>query len=123
MPPEPPAAPLREAPPEEAAPEPTEPAATPAKQSMRTRISSTYVGVWAGIVVLVLVLIFIIQNLNDASVHYLGLNFSLPVGILILIGVVAGGVIVALASLARVAQLRLRARRTEGRRPDGRGPH
>lgn len=61
---------------------------------------------------MILVLIFIIQNLNDASVHYLGLSFRLPVGLLILIGVVAGGVIVLLVSLARVTQLRVRARRS-----------
>ncbi len=78
----------------------------------RTRSSTAYVGVGVGLVVLVLVLVFIIQNLNDASVHYLGLHFNLPVGLLILAGAVAGGVIVLLVSLARVTQLRVRARRS-----------
>jgi len=70
------------------------------------------VGVGVGLVVLVLVLVFIIQNLNDASVHYLGLHFTLPLGLIILAGAVAGGVIVLLVSLARVTQLRVRARRS-----------
>lgn len=61
--------------------------------------------------VLVLLLIFIIQNLSDASVHFLGLHARLPIGVLILIGVVAGGLIVLVASLVRLAQLRHRARR------------
>ncbi|MDQ6783201.1 MAG: LapA family protein [Actinomycetota bacterium] len=68
-------------------------------------------GVGVGLLVLILVLVFIIQNLNDAGVHYLGLSFRLPVGLLILIGAVAGGLIVMLVSLVRVIQLRVRARR------------
>lgn len=78
----------------------------------RTRSSAAYVGVGVGLVVLVLVLVFIIQNLNNASVHYLGLHFTLPLGLIILAGAVAGGAIVLLVSLARVAQLRVRARRS-----------
>lgn len=75
-------------------------------------------GVGVGLLVLVLVLVFIIQNLNDASVHYLGLHFRLPIGLFILIGAVAGGVIVLLVSLARVTQLRMRARRSGHGRAD-----
>jgi len=62
-------------------------------------------------VILVLVLDFIIQNLNDASVHFFTAHFRLPVGLLILIAAVAGGLIVWLVGVARVAQLRLMARR------------
>lgn len=89
----------------------------------RTRASTTYAGLAVGLVVLVLLLIFIIQNLSDASVHFLGLHARLPVGLLILIGVVAGGLIMLIASLARLAQLRHRARRqgAGGGRRGGRG--
>ncbi len=90
----------------------------PAAPPVRTRSSTAYVGVGVGLAVLVLVLVFIIQNLNDASVHYLGLHFRLPIGLLILAGAVAGGVIVLLVSLARVTQLRVRARRSGHGRHD-----
>ncbi len=78
----------------------------------RTRASTAYVGVGGGLVVLVLILIFIIQNLDTASLHYLGLQFTLPIGLLMLIALVLGGLIVLFVSLARVTQLRLRARRS-----------
>jgi uncharacterized integral membrane protein len=77
----------------------------------RTRTSSTYVAVGLGIAVLVFLLIFILQNLENATVHYLGARFSAPVGVLMLIAAVAGGIIVLAVSLARVLQLRVRARR------------
>lgn len=77
----------------------------------RTRTSSAYAAVTVGIIVLVLLIIFIVQNLEDASFHYLGAHFQLPVGLLMLISGVAGGLIVLLVSLARVFQLRRRARR------------
>lgn len=78
----------------------------------RTRASTAYVGVGGGLVVLVLILIFIIQNLDNASLHYLGLQFTLPIGLLMLIALVVGGLIVLFVSLARVTQLRIRARRS-----------
>jgi uncharacterized integral membrane protein len=74
--------------------------------------------VGVGLLVLILVLVFIIQNLNDASVHYLGLHFRLPIGLFILAAAVAGGVIVLLVSFARVTQLRVRARRSGHGRHD-----
>lgn len=77
----------------------------------RTRTSTAYVGTVGGLVVLVGVIIFIVQNLHEDTIHFLGAHFRLPEGILILASAVAGGVIVLLVSLARVAQLRMMARR------------
>jgi uncharacterized integral membrane protein len=59
-----------------------------------------------GLVVLVIVLIFIIQNLNNVTVHFITADFSLPVGVVILAATVAGGLLVLLASAARVLQIR-----------------
>ena len=84
----------------------------------KTRTSATYSGVAVGLLVLVLVIIFIAQNLHDSRVHYLGLNFQLPIGLLILASAVAGGIIVLLVSAARVAQLRLMARRHRAGKPN-----
>jgi uncharacterized integral membrane protein len=88
------------------APPPAEPLKVP-----RTRTSATYIGVGVGLLILILVIIFIAQNLNKASVHFIGFNFRLPLGLLVLAAAVAGGLIVLLISLARVFQLRLMARR------------
>ncbi len=71
--------------------------------------------------VLVLVLVFITQNLNDASVHFFTLHFRAPIGILILAAALAGGLIVLLVSLARVHPA---AARHPPSAPGGRGgPH
>ncbi|MCU4184275.1 lipopolysaccharide assembly protein LapA domain-containing protein [Acidiferrimicrobium sp. IK] len=83
----------------------------------KTRTSAAYVGVSVGLVVLVLVIIFIAQNLRDATVHFLGASFKMPIGLLVLASAVAGGIIVLLVSAARVAQLRLMAHRHQAGRP------
>jgi len=89
----------------------TLPAATQRPRVHRTRTSATYAGVATGLVVLVVVIVFIAQNLDDATVHFVTANFRMPVGLLILAAAVAGGLVILLVSLARVAQLRLMARR------------
>jgi uncharacterized integral membrane protein len=66
--------------------------------------------VWAasavGLVLLVLLIIFILQNLNEVSVTYFALTFTLPLGMALLIAAVAGGALVTIAGGARILQLR-----------------
>ena len=45
-------------------------------------------------------------------VHFLGWTGTIPLGMALLIAAVGGGVVVAIAGVARVTQLRLNARRT-----------
>lgn len=91
----------------EAAPTPSAPQpAAPEMKIHRSAASTTYVGIAVGLVVLVIVLIFIIQNLHNVTVHFITADFSLPVGVVILAATVAGGLLVLLASAARVLQIR-----------------
>jgi uncharacterized integral membrane protein len=64
-----------------------------------------------GIVLLVAVLVFILENLEDASVHFLGASVRLPVGVALLFSALAGALAVLLLGVARIVQLRLLARR------------
>ncbi|TWG07511.1 putative integral membrane protein [Saccharopolyspora dendranthemae] len=57
-------------------------------------------------VVLVFLLIFIAQNFTPATVHFLGLEFSLPIGLALLFAAIVGGVLVWLAGTARMIQMR-----------------
>ena len=82
-----------------------------------TRTSAAYSGVAVGLLVLVVIVIFIAQNLGDASVHFFTLRFRMPIGLLALASVVAGGLLVLLVSAARLAQMRLMARRHRAGRP------
>ncbi|HET9072339.1 MAG TPA: lipopolysaccharide assembly protein LapA domain-containing protein [Acidimicrobiales bacterium] len=77
----------------------------------RTRTGTAYVASIVGIVVAALVIVFIVQNLHDATVHFLPWTFRLPEGVTILASAVAGALVVLLVSLARILQLRLTARR------------
>jgi uncharacterized integral membrane protein len=77
----------------------------------RTRTSTTYAGLTVGLLILVLVIIFVAQNLHTATVHFLTVHFRMAEGLLILASAVAGGLIVLAVSLARVLQLRRAAHR------------
>jgi uncharacterized integral membrane protein len=63
-----------------------------------------------GLVILILIIIFVAQNLHESSVHFLAFHFRLAEGLVVLASAVAGGLIVLLVSLARVLQLRRLAR-------------
>ena len=76
-----------------------------------TRISGTWVAVIAGLLVLVVLLIFILQNLDPATVRFFGAEGSLPLAIAILFTAIGGAALVALIGGARILQLRKQARR------------
>jgi uncharacterized integral membrane protein len=78
-----------------------------------TRTSRAWVGTIAAIVLLILLLIFILQNTASVKINFLGAHGHVPFGVALLAAAVAGGLIVAIVGAARVAQLRLRARRAE----------
>jgi uncharacterized integral membrane protein len=64
------------------------------------------------LLLLILLIIFMLQNSTKVRVHFLGLAGTIPLGIALLIAAVGGGVLVAISGIARVAQLRMNARRT-----------
>ncbi|MEU4448160.1 lipopolysaccharide assembly protein LapA domain-containing protein [Actinosynnema sp. NPDC050801] len=76
-----------------------------------TRISGTWVAVLASIVVLIVLLVFILQNLTDATIHFLGVAGTLPLGVALLFAAIAGAILVALVGAARIMQLRRQAKR------------
>ncbi|MDT7801987.1 MAG: hypothetical protein QOI78_5420 [Actinomycetota bacterium] len=76
-----------------------------------TRISGTWVAVIAGLLVLTVLLVFILQNLDPATVHFFGAEGSLPLAIAMLFSALGGGALVALIGGARILQLRKQARR------------
>ena len=103
-------------PPQQAAPEPAAPAAAapqppPQHRIKRTRTSGIWVAVGFFAVVLLLLLIFILQNGTQVSVSYLGMHGHLPLGVALLLAAVCGVLLVVLAGTARIGQLRATARR------------
>ncbi len=75
-----------------------------------TRSGMVWVAVTTALVLLVLLIIFILQNQEPASVRFFGLEGTLSLGMALFIASVAGGIVVAVAGAARIIQLRSNAR-------------
>ena len=115
VPPQPAAPPERAqpgpVPPQQAAPPAAAPPPLPQHRIKRTRTGGIWVAVGFFAVILLLLLIFILQNNTDVSVSYLGMHGHLPLGVALLLAAVCGVLLVVLAGTARIAQLRTTARR------------
>ncbi|WP_343443746.1 LapA family protein [Micromonospora schwarzwaldensis] len=74
--------------------------------------------------VLLLLLIFVLQNGQRAEVSFLGAHGTLPMGVALLLAAVFGVLLVALPGTARIVQLRMFDRRpvTQPVGPHGPGP-
>lgn len=90
---------------------PEPPVPSPDGAPRLTRASAAWVATAAALLLLILLIVFILQNTTRVEVHYLGMTGSLPLGMGLLIAAVGGGVLVAIAAVARVTQLRVHARR------------
>jgi uncharacterized integral membrane protein len=82
---------------------------------MQTRISGMRTALIAGIALLIVVLIFIIQNAHTVNISFLGAHLRLSLAVALLLAAIAGALIMAAAGTARITQLR-RTMRRHGRR-------
>jgi uncharacterized integral membrane protein len=88
----------------------------PAKPARRpTRTSRAWTGTVAALILLILLLVFILENTASVKVNFLGAHGHVSLGVALLAAAVAGGLIVAIIGAARIAQLKLRARRVARR--------
>jgi uncharacterized integral membrane protein len=65
----------------------------------------------ASAVVLLLLLIFILENQRQVDIGFFGAHASLPIGVAMLLAAVGGALIVIIPGTGRIIQLRLTARR------------
>jgi lipopolysaccharide assembly protein A len=77
----------------------------------RTRIGGVWVGLALSAIVLLLLLIFILQNGESVGISYLGAHGHLPLGVALLLAAVAGALLVTIPASGRIIQLRRTARR------------
>ncbi|MEV6275873.1 lipopolysaccharide assembly protein LapA domain-containing protein [Nocardia sp. NPDC051832] len=94
-------------------PEPTAPALPPEsapavarKTSLGTRTGWTWVGLIASALILIVLLVFILQNLNSVRVGLLFWEFNLPIGIAVLLSAIGGALLMAAVGGLRILQLR-----------------
>ncbi len=80
----------------------------------RTRLSGAWTAVVVGLVILVVILVFILQNQQSVEVSFLFLSGHLPLAVALLFAMILGALIVVAFGAARILQLRMvagRARR------------
>jgi lipopolysaccharide assembly protein A len=86
----------------------------------RTRLSGAWTALTIGIVTLLVILVFILQNLQGVDVYFLVFHGHLPLAVALLFAVILGAIIVLAFGGGRILQLRLVARRA--RRHQRAGP-
>lgn len=91
------------------------PQAEPAPPPQRTVFSGLYIGLVLAALVLVLLLIFILQNDAPVDIHFLWFSGRLPSGVALLLAAILGVLLVAIPGSGRIMQLRRAARRAERR--------
>jgi putative membrane protein len=97
------------------APPPPPPAAAPRRPRLSTRISSMRTGLVVGVLALIVLVIFIIQNARVVQVSFLGLDLRLSLAVALLVAAIAGALLMAAAGTARITQLRRIIRRDRHR--------
>lgn len=71
-----------------------------------TRTRATYFGLVIGAIILILLLVFILQNLESQQIMLIFWQVNLPVGVSLLIAAIAGALLVALIGGLRMLQMR-----------------
>lgn len=91
----------------------TEPPVEPAHTALdrhtslgHTKAAATWTGLVIGVLVLILLLVFILQNLDKVGLKLFFWEFSLPLGVSLLLAAIAGALIMALAGGVRILQIR-----------------
>ena len=91
----------------------SEGSSSPGRRAPRvTRASAAWVATGVALLLLILLIVFILENSTKVEVQFLGMSGTIPLGMALLIAAVGGGVVVGIAGVARVTQLRMNARRT-----------
>jgi len=89
----------------------SEPVVKPESPVKFTRAAALWAALIAGFVVLIVLLVFIMQNTDSTTIHFLGWQWNLPVGVAILLSAVCGGLLTVAVGTARIVQLRRAAKK------------
>ena len=76
----------------------------------RTRTARAHNALIAGAIVLILLLVFILENTQKVKISYFGAGFHMPLGVALLLAAIGGALLVGIFGAARILQLRRRVR-------------
>jgi lipopolysaccharide assembly protein A len=65
----------------------------------------------AGAIVLILLLVFILENTQSVKISYFGAGGHLPLGVALLLAAIGGALVIGIVGAARIMQLRRHVRR------------
>jgi len=99
-----------------ASPQPAPAADTPKSRRAHTRVSGMRISLIAGFALLIVVMIFIIQNAHTVNIGFLGAHLHLSLAVALFLAAIAGALIMAAAGTARITQLRQIMRRERRKR-------
>jgi uncharacterized integral membrane protein len=71
-----------------------------------TRSGAVLAGLVVAAIILIALLVFVLQNLESVSVHYLGFHGRVPLGVALLLSAIAGLLLVSIPGTVRILQLR-----------------
>jgi uncharacterized integral membrane protein len=84
---------------------------TPPGEVPSTRTGTAFKTLIAGAIVLILLLVFILENTESVKIVYFGAAFHLPLGVALLLAAIGGALLVGIIGSARILQLRRHVRR------------
>src|SRR5437588_9019410 len=79
----------------------------------RTRTARAHNALIAGAIVLILLLVFILENTESVKISYFGAGFHMPLGVALLLAAIGGALLVGIVGTARIVQLRRSVRRRQ----------
>ncbi|HVC75905.1 MAG TPA: lipopolysaccharide assembly protein LapA domain-containing protein [Candidatus Micrarchaeaceae archaeon] len=91
--------------------------AEPLPGERRTRLSGAWTAIVIGLLALVVILVFILQNQQRVQIKFLMFEGNLPLAIALLFALILGAVIVVAFGAARILQLRMVAGRARRKGP------
>jgi putative membrane protein len=108
---------IEETPKDEPAPVPEKEADGALPGERRTRLSGAWTAIVIGLLALVVILVFILQNQQGVEIKFLMFEGNLPLAIALLFALILGAVIVVAFGAARILQLRMVAGRARRKGP------
>jgi uncharacterized integral membrane protein len=82
-----------------------------ASRSSFTRLAATWWALVVGLLILIILLVFVAQNTESVTAHFLMFHWNLPVGVGYLLAAVAGATTTVLVGASRMIQLRRAAKK------------
>lgn len=93
-----------------------QPGSRPYPGEQQTRLSGAWTALAIGVLALLMILVFILQNLQSVELYFLAFHGHLPLALALLFAVILGAVIVLAFGGGRILQLRMVAKRARRQR-------